>query len=745
MDLYFKGEFEEAKAALEKVLERDPENSEARILLGDACRELGDLSEAHKHHYQVAEVFGQDLPRNRLSLGKDLLAMGRSEEAVPHLAKAAEADPDDRVAAELLLSALLEAGHLRKAVSLAKRLSEGLDGEEAERARRRHATVLALAGRESVEQGDVREGGQLLRSALKLNPSLVAPRLEIVRAAYLHGSPRAAEKELLAHLKEMSKLAEDGGIVFEPPASPLRPAALPRAAAAPDEAPAPALAAPAAGALPPPDAGEAGVPAGALAAPAEAVASSVPAVAVPSATLPRGPADGLPDAPAAVEAGALVRTLLPRQATYLCGVCGRAEVVFSEVCPGCGEFGTLLAADETPLVPVSGMREILDEVQENRAFIRSLVRRAAQGDELAAARLVRNGRRAVNAIFRELLRLPDSARLVRVLSDMGPEAVPAIIGGYRKAHAFSAKRLVREGMRAFRSLDDVVTRALAGMGEDVLPALDPLVESEEKDLVLLGLDVLIRLGRADRVEAMRLAVSSKEILDRLNSCPKEELGPFLDACPEEGFLADQVLVDRTFAAEEALVDALARPDNAKKMRRVLMSRGFSSRTYEALEAHWGEPALRTLVSDVVRSYGRSAADHLLKTYTTSTLPEETRENALRLFLDLGGEEVERLVERLSEGDSEMESAVLRIILAFGSRAVPALTRAYGKTGLLEKVGLNRRRLLYRKTTLIRALGQIGSYDAVQGLRRIHEKEADPELKRKIRGVLGRIAGGRESR
>ena len=77
------------------------------------------------------------------------------------------------------------------------------------------------------------------------------------------------------------------------------------------------------------------------------------------------------------------------------------------------------------------------------------------------------------------------------------------------------------------------------------------------------------------------------------------------------------------------------------------------------------------------------------------------------------------------------------IVAFGNRAVHVLVNTYGKTGLLGKVGLNRRRLTYRKITLLRALGRIGTYDALQGLRGLLAKEPDPELKRRIHGLLDR--------
>jgi hypothetical protein len=391
------------------------------------------------------------------------------------------------------------------------------------------------------------------------------------------------------------------------------------------------------------------------------------------------------------------------------------------------------------------MREIFDEIVENRSFLRKLIARAAAGDHAAAARLTGAGPRAVGGILREILRVADDAPLVRVLSDMGPTAVEPILKGYRRVGTFSTKRLVREGVRAFRSLDGVVVRALAAMGPSVVPRLVSLLDSSERPLRQIAIDVLIRLGAAGPLEDAHLAIPVKDLLERLNACPEEELGPLIDAADREGPLVDRIFVDRTFAAERALVLALDRNGNRTKVRNVLIRRGFSAPAYDALEEMWSRGEVRVIVRDVIRSYGRAAADHLIKTYTSPDVPAVVRDDALALFLDLGDDEAERLVERLAEGDPETESAVLRGVMAFGNRAVPALVRAYGKSGILEKVGLNRRRLLYRKMTLLRALAQVGTYDAIQGVRQVFEREGDPELRRRIRGILDRLSGGGERR
>lgn len=728
VDAFFKGEFEDARDELLKVIERDPENSEARILLGDTYRELGDLAEAHKHHYQVASIFGQDLPRNRLSLGRDLLRLGKTCEALPHLERAHGADPGDRATAGLLLDGLVDEGRLTDAVNLSRRLAEtAASPSEKERSRRRQAEVMARAGEEHLARGEFREAVQMFRGALRLDDGMVGPRLELVRSAYLSGSSAAAEKELLGQLKELTRLAERGQTLTRPRAVgglPQRGESAPEAALSDGDV---ALPSPRAErALPEPrsDAGDGG-------------AHALEQVEVNSPVQRR---DELPPPVLKVDAGGVVRRLLPREAVYICSECGKGAVEFEDVCVDCGRFGTLVSVDLTPLAPVDGMEEILDEIQENKSYVRTLVHRAAEGESRAAARLTAMGRRIVPAVFREMVKVDDDRALVDLLAGLGPAAIEKILERYRRASGFSTKRLVREGRRAFRSLDGFVVRVLVGMEEDVVPHLDPLIDSGQKELRLIALDVLIRLGMAERIEEMRLAIPTKEMIERLNACPADELVPLLDHASEGGFLVEQVFTDRTFVGEVPLVRALERDGNRRKLRKVLMERGFSAGAYGAIEEVWGTEGVRAVVSDIVRAFGRSAADHLTGTCTNPDLPEAVREEALRLMLTFGDEEIERLTERLSEGDPETEKGLLIVIRAFGNRAVPSIVRSYGKTGLFQKVGLNRRRLQHRKVTLLRALREIGTYEAVQGLRSIYEKEGDADLKKRIASVLDRISG-----
>ena len=44
-------------------------------------------------------------------------------------------------------------------------------------------------------------------------------------------------------------------------------------------------------------------------------------------------------------------------------------------------------------------------------------------------------------------------------------------------------------------------------------------------------------------------------------------------------------------------------------------------------------------------------------------------------------------------------------------------------------------------TLMRALASLGNYEAVQGLRRLYERESDPDLKRRLRSAVEEASDG----
>jgi len=115
------GEHEQAVALLDEILSANPLDSQARELLADELVRLRRWNEA-------LEVFAHLLatsverPSIQAGLGQCLDALGRREEAVPHLRRAAELDPGDLRVLRMLSVALERLGRSEEAAVWRERL-----------------------------------------------------------------------------------------------------------------------------------------------------------------------------------------------------------------------------------------------------------------------------------------------------------------------------------------------------------------------------------------------------------------------------------------------------------------------------------------------------------------------------------------------------------------------------------------------------------------------------------------------
>ncbi|MGH7162765.1 MAG: tetratricopeptide repeat protein, partial [Planctomycetota bacterium] len=139
LDEFLREDYRAAIATLEQVLQRDPENVEARIALGDCCREVGDPAEAKKHHHHVHKVFGHELGRNFLSLGRDELALRNYDRSVEAFQRALDLSPHETEALAGLARAFAEGGNPVAAAETLRRVYPGGPLAEMGKAERREA------------------------------------------------------------------------------------------------------------------------------------------------------------------------------------------------------------------------------------------------------------------------------------------------------------------------------------------------------------------------------------------------------------------------------------------------------------------------------------------------------------------------------------------------------------------------------------------------------------------------------
>lgn len=200
LDLFIRGEHAAAAPILKRVVERDPDNVEARAALGDCLREVGEPAEAHRHHFQVARLLGRDTLGVRLSHARDLLALGRADEARAATLAALERASESAEGLRLLRECARAAGDLEGELDAVRRLlAIDLGSDERRRLETNLPEIEARLGRRLLAAGDAesaKRARRLLESAVGKRPTLAGARADLL--AIETGARGAALLEALA-------------------------------------------------------------------------------------------------------------------------------------------------------------------------------------------------------------------------------------------------------------------------------------------------------------------------------------------------------------------------------------------------------------------------------------------------------------------------------------------------------------------------------------------------------------------
>lgn len=349
LDQFLRGDYAEAIETLEKVLQRDPENVEARIALGDCYREVGDAAEAKKNHHHVHKVFGHELARNFLSLGKDELALSNYDRAVDAFGRAYELAPSDTAALAGLAQANAEGGNPIAAADYLRQLyPNGPDSDMNLAQRRKASKRFANAGQATLMEGNAEGAVRLFSEALVFFPRNIRAHTGLLRAAHELGDEVRARELVAEHLEILKHLSEDEDLLFEPGA----PVAM--ANAAPEDA----------------------------------------------------STGGMSYLPAQIEeVGGVVAAVERKTARYHCGTCGALQREYVDVCPSCNSVGTIAALPALAglyTLPLAGFREAIDEVEGSPAFLQRLARNASDGDADALQKLIERGTASFYEVFAAL-------------------------------------------------------------------------------------------------------------------------------------------------------------------------------------------------------------------------------------------------------------------------------------------------------------------------------------------------------
>jgi len=128
------GDLNGAQKRLRRVLEQDPENHFARLMLGKVLGDLGQAEQAHQQHLYLQKAFAVESGENDLLLAQSLLSAGLPAEAAEVAEQAMANMPGHGPGWDFLYRARLQQGDHEAAARAGRRLVLLLrDGQQRQR------------------------------------------------------------------------------------------------------------------------------------------------------------------------------------------------------------------------------------------------------------------------------------------------------------------------------------------------------------------------------------------------------------------------------------------------------------------------------------------------------------------------------------------------------------------------------------------------------------------------------------
>jgi predicted negative regulator of RcsB-dependent stress response len=177
------GDLDGAFTRLSRVVQHDPQNHYARLLLGKVLAERGEPEQAHQQHLLLKSAFGIDSAENDLMLAQSLLAAGLPQEAAEAAERALQKAPERSAAWDFVYRARLQHGDFEAAAAAGRRLLAAADGPRQKLLAQDLARTLAQAGGERLRRQDAAGARALLQESQRLgggseSVALLAARLE---------------------------------------------------------------------------------------------------------------------------------------------------------------------------------------------------------------------------------------------------------------------------------------------------------------------------------------------------------------------------------------------------------------------------------------------------------------------------------------------------------------------------------------------------------------------------------------
>ena len=160
------GDYGGAEKRLSSVLEQDPENHYARLMLGKVLGDLGRAEQAHQQHLYLQKAFAVESGENDLLMARSLLAAGFAAESAEVAEQAMARMPSNAEGWRFVYRARLQQGQHQAAARAGHRLLSLLkDDQERRRWRSELARNYAEQGAQAWRSGDFAAASAASKSA----------------------------------------------------------------------------------------------------------------------------------------------------------------------------------------------------------------------------------------------------------------------------------------------------------------------------------------------------------------------------------------------------------------------------------------------------------------------------------------------------------------------------------------------------------------------------------------------------
>lgn len=675
------GDLDGAFERLSAVVQTDPENHYARLLLGKVLAERGEPEQAHQQHLCLKNAFGIDTAANDRMLAQSLLAAGLPREAAAAAERSLQKDERSAVGWDFVYRARLQAGEFDAAAKAGKRLLQLLGEDGAHGLRKDLARTLAQAGQTALARGQAQQAKGLLQHAESLARDVDAVPL---LAARLDAEQRGVETAVQALLASSGAHGAEGATGSS---------------------------------------GSAGAAVGRTA------AADLPAPAPPNRATARV-RDAAPALPMAELHG-----LVP-SARWLCRACGAPLPAAVPECRRCLARGS---AERTEPLLTGELRSptcTMDAIEQNDAHLQRRIQ-ALLGDEPSARReaeaeLLELRERAVPALLRAAWQLGRTAeeRAIATLRAMGPTIAPAL---------FAASDELADGRLLplpQRSPAHLVGRVVQGFDRSALPHVEPLFASAKPEHRKILIDFFLGLADLEQFQLVLERFPPVEILHRLNRADEPVLRRFLQVVPRGHFLAESLLLEPTFDRDDVLLAAVPGAADPDVLLTVLLRRGVSRTLLKVLLQGLADPALADTAERVLAELGPGALEHALAAFADPERADQERQRLARVLVRGGAAAAAQLVEEFGPEPSASDDELRTLLRQIGDLAVPVLHDAYAHSGWLEKVSIGLiSRHTNRRVQIVLALRAIGSEAAFAALRALLQQERDANLRLRLQQAL----------